>query len=121
MAWADKIKEYMEKEGFGTYLVEIKDHYFFQLNSDKGLVLVETNNTNAKHSLTERTIAGTYRRQRDLEGDLSLEIFRDFNVLIPYSAIKDLEKIRDSMYPLPKGLEDELRGAADDIDNGLEE
>jgi len=116
LAW--KIREFVGQNGFGVYLVELKDQYYFELNAGRKTVEVDTNNPEARHMLTERTISGVVRRSRDCEGNnLQLEIFRDFNAIIPYDVIKYIERLRDNPCSLPRELRNELHRRAGDIVN----
>lgn len=120
MHWKDKIKEYFFKQGFGVYLIELKNQHFFDVDANKKVIDVLFRE-NSDYPLDYRVLSGTHRKSNDLsETHLSLEAFNGFDAVIPYSSIKNFEKIRDSFY-VSRELNEELRKASSFIINRLNE
>ena len=64
MSWEDKLRDYLKEKGFGIYIVELKDPFFFEVKGNQDqirIIRTQTYSLEARHPLGMRTLIGVHR------------------------------------------------------------
>ena len=92
----EKIRQDILDKGYGLYFVVLRPRFFIESTANMTTRFAIRERPGANHRLEDRMITGTHRKNRDVSEEyFRLEIIRDFDIIIPYTAIIRYEKLRE--------------------------